>query len=102
MKKLPNIFKPDINREVNNNEAVYYSFVEAKQNNLKKDMKKTRNSSQKTINLLNSNAIFNKKVLIKTNTNEYRTEILSKMGNNIIISNGKVLSVTDILSIDEI
>lgn len=102
MKKLPNIFKPDMNRQVKNNEEVYYSFIKPQKEEIKKETKKNKNSSMRVSTILNNNNIFNKKVLIKTSTNEYKTEILSKMGNNIIIANGKVLATSDILSIDEI
>ena len=103
MKKLPDIFKPGIDHYLNNNKEVYYSFIDQNNQTNKtsiKDKKSLRTGGLKIINLLANDVMFNKRVLIKTNNEEYKTEILSKMGNNIIISNGKVLSVFDIQSIE--
>lgn len=112
MKKLPNIFKPRFDHYVNNNKEVYYSYLDNDKqdkmnrnaNDLNKEKGKKVNSkaNMAIINQLNNNSLLNKKVVIKTSNNqEYKTEILSKMGNNIILSNGKVVSIFDITDIEE-
>lgn len=102
MKKLPNIFKPDIDHYVDNNNEVYYSFGEDKTKSKKNNNNLMRKSNIRTTKLINIDQYNNKKVIIKTLNNDiYNTEILSRMGNNIIMANGKVISIFDIESIEE-
>ena len=63
MEKRPNIFKPTINKKLNNNKNTYYSFIEEtipdinnSYNNIKKSFKVNKIS--------NNNYIFNVDVLI--------------------------------------
>ena len=70
MKKIPKIFKPNIDHQINNNRNVYYSFIEEKVDSYRDDYVE---DPIDTLNrLINENAyIFNKKVLIKTKTLDY-------------------------------
>ncbi len=95
MRKLPNIFKPNINNRLENNKEVYYSFFE-NQKNQKDDNNKTISSA------LNTDSSNNKRYLILTAEKKYTSEIMSRVGNNIIIKNGKAISIDDIISIEEI
>lgn len=95
MKKLPNIFKPNINNKLENNKEVYYSFFE--------NTDSKREGDNKVINsFLSNNTIYSKKYLIKTSDKQYTTEIMSRVGNNIILKNGKAISIDNIISIEEI
>lgn len=101
MEKRPNIFKPTINKKLNNNKNTYYSFIEEtipdinnSYNNIKKSFKVNKIS--------NNNYIFNVDVLIKTRNEEIKTKISGKMGNNIITYDGRIISIDNIISIEEI
>ena len=47
------------------------------------------------------NKSFNKKYLIKTSENNYYSKIIDRMGNNIIIESGQIISISDISGIYE-
>lgn len=81
MKKLPNIFKPGMNHDINNNREVYYSFVEQVQNNLR------------------NNVNIKEEVIIITKSGEYKTSIRSRIGNHFLLENGKAVPISDIVSI---
>ena len=99
MKKVPDIFKPGINKTINNNDKVFYSAL---QDNLKirtvdSKAKPKRNIKQEVL----INKSFNKKYLIKTSENNYYSKIIDRMGNNIIIESGQIISISDISGIYE-
>lgn len=99
MKKIPDIFKPGINKKIENNNKVFYSAVtltNSVRNNDSK-VKPKRNLKQEV--LLSKK--YGIKYLIKTTTEEYYDKIVDRMGNNIILSNGKVISIIDIVGIYE-
>ena len=100
MKKIPKIFKPNIEHQINNNRNVYYSFIEDKVDSYRDDYVE---DPIDTLNrLINENAyIFNKKVLIKTNTRDYLTKIAGKMGEVVITIDGDSININDITQIIE-
>ncbi len=98
---LPHIFKPNIDKEINNNSSVYCSFS--------KDEKPIAKSSNQekpldTLNRLSNGGsyLFNKKVRIVTNDKVYNTKIAGKLGDYIITLDNDSILINDILSIDEI
>lgn len=95
MKNLPNIFKPRINKQLNNNSKVYYSnnndVLDRNTTNTKKNIKKV---------ILN-NPDSTKKVMIVTKNESFTAKIVDRMGNNIITDTGKIISTIDILAIYE-
>ncbi len=97
---LPNIFKPNINKTINNNKEVYYSFL----NNTKKNSDLSYNESPlDTLDRLETSGsyIFNKKVTIITKNKTYNTKIAGKLKNYLItLDNDKIL-LSDIISIKE-
>ena len=95
MNQMPNIFKPGINKKLNNNDRVYYSGLN--ENNLRSAI---NNSNDR--NIVND-VLINKKYgivyKIVTKNNVYNEKIVDRMGQNIILSNNKVIPVNDIVSI---
>lgn len=90
--KVPDIFKPSIKSNINNNEEVYYSF-----NNNKEIY------DNKSINNFFSNDnISNKKMLIETKSKKYEAKIVSRVGNNIIMDNGGIVNISDVISISKL
>lgn len=96
MKNMPDVFKPNIKKRLENNNKFFYSAQENEGLRKIKEEKNYKNIKQEV--LLNPK-VFNKKYLIKTITDEYFTSIVDKMGNNIIIESGKVVSISDIVGI---
>ena len=99
MKKMPEIFKPGITKKLENNNKVFYSALkdETLTRSVDSKIKPKRNLKQEV--LLNKK--YGTNYLIKTTTDEYHDKIIDRMGNNIIISSGKVLSISDIMGIYE-
>ncbi len=99
MKKVPDIFKPGINKTINNNDKVFYSALQddLKIRTVDSKAKPKRNIKQEVL----INKSFNKKYLIKTSENNYYSKIIDRMGNNIIIESGQIISISDISGIYE-
>lgn len=99
MKKVPDIFKPGINKTINNNDKVFYSALQddLKIRTVDSKSKPKRNIKQEVL----INKSFNKKYLIKTSENNYYSKIIDRMGNNIIIESGQIISISDISGIYE-
>lgn len=99
MKKKPDIFKPGITKKLENNNKFFYSALkdETLTRSIDSKIKPKRNLKQEV--LLNKK--YGTYYLIKTTTGEYRDKIIDRMGNNIIISSGKVLLISDIMGIYE-
>ena len=99
MKKMPDIFKPGINKKIENNDRVFYSALKDERliRSIDSKIKPKRNLKQEV--LLNKK--YGTNYLIITTTGEYYDKIVDRMGNNIIISSGKVISISDINGIYE-
>lgn len=98
---LPNIFKPNISKELKNNKDVYYS----KNEDFREITKQSKNNETplEVINRLSQNGyIFSKKVKIITTNKIYETKIAAKLGNKIITLDNKSISISDIIRIEEI
>ena len=101
MKKIPKIFKPNIERQINNNRNVYYSFIEEKVDNYRLNEKKE--DVIDTLNrLIKENAyVFNKRVLIQNNFKTFDTKIAGKIGNDVVTIDGDSININDIVEIIE-
>lgn len=98
---LPNIFKPNINKDLKNNKDVYYSKNEGFRE--MKNQSDNKETPLETINRLSQNGyIFNKKVKIVTKEATYNTKIAGKLGKKIITLDNKSILMSDIISIEEI
>lgn len=103
MNKNSNMFKPNIG-DVNNNEKVYYSFLDDK---LNVNNDKENFNDEEPIDFINrlnreSKYIFNRKVVIETrDNNRYDTKIAGKIGNRIVTLDNKSINIDDIVRIYE-
>ena len=97
--KKPEIFKPRIEHDLNNNKNAYYSFIKEDE-----QIRKTNEDPVDTLDrLIKSNSyIFNKKVLIVTKEKEYLTKIAGKIGKKVITIDGDSINIDDIIRIEEI
>ena len=94
------IFKPTIDKGINNNENVFYSKND-------EDLDKLDGRSESLDDFLNrisssGSYIFSHNVIIETKNNVYKTKIAGKVGNNIITMDDEVISISDIVSVKEI
>ncbi len=96
--KKPEIFKPRIEHDLNNNKNAYYSFIKEDE-----QIRKTNEDPVDTLDrLIKSNSyIFNKKVLIVTKEKEYLTKIAGKIGKKVITIDGDSINIDDIIRIEE-
>lgn len=104
-KKLPKVFVNQINKELNNNESVFYS----KENRTEPDEKITsthskiegQNINQK-INLIFSSPryVYKADVEIKLKDRTIKKRIVGKNGNYLITIENELIPITDILDID--
>ena len=95
MNQMTNIFKHGINKKLNNNDRVYYSGLN--ENNLRSAVNNSNNRNIVNDVLINQKygIVYN----IVTKNNVYNEKIVDRMGQNIILSNNKVIPVNDIISI---
>lgn len=95
MKKNPDIFKPGINKQLNNNNKVYYSFIDDIKDSSRNILQTSKKNVKKDI-LTNG---YDKQIVIVTKDGEHITKILDKMGTNIITSDGKIIAISNIIAI---
>ncbi len=101
MNKKPEIYKPPINKSINNNEKVFYSTYGNSTRSYKSD--EYIESPEDTLNRLSNNGryIFNTKVIIRTKDKIYDTKIAGKMNGKLITTDGDSILLDNILSIKE-
>lgn len=100
MSNKPNIFKPNIGN-VNNNDKVYYSFLEDRLG--VRAEPKEKEEPLDFINKLNKSGsyMFSKEVVIKTKDGVYNTKIAGKLGDRIVTLDNKSIYIDDIEEIYE-
>lgn len=107
-KQLPSIFKNSSDKKINNNKRVFYSKYESIGNVIERedamnneiDLSTSNNYMDAIDNLFRSKQfVFNVPVEIVTKDNTFHTKIVSKVGDHILTSSGKVIELEDILSI---
>lgn len=97
MKKLPEIFHNPIDKEICNNDTVYYCTT----NNV--SIKEEKNVEKFIDKLFKENGyIFNKPVLIKTKDRDFETAIIKKYNNRVITLSEDIIYIDDIISIRSI
>lgn len=105
-KKLPSIFKNEIDKKIDNNKKVFYSKYESIGNVVEKtsevdslnDRSVSLSSSLDDL-LRNNQFIFNVPVEISLKDEIVNTKIVSKVGDHLLTSNGKIINLEDILLI---
>lgn len=111
-KKLPSIFKNDLNKKIDNNKKVFYSRHEAVGNVIEKSSEvinnaidtgntaESRSLSESLDSLLKNNQfIFNVPVEISLKEGTINTKLISKVGNNLLTNTGETIKLEDILLI---
>ena len=99
MKKLPSIFQNDINKKMNNNEEIYYSF-ENKEETRNTEVIQGKNVLQKINSLFNSsNYIYKIDVEIKLKDKTINEKIIGKNKTHLITMNNELISISDIQDI---
>ncbi len=108
-KNLPKVFQNTINKELKNNESIYYSL--SKNDNVvinkneKNDYEEIVNNSniEKKINDIfkSSNYIYKAKVDIKTSNSTINTRIIGRNKEYIITFDNKKIPIKDIIDIKE-
>ncbi len=106
-KKLPRIFKVDIDKEINNNRDVYYvknsdDFAFSSSKYKEENNKEKVNINEKINRIFNSGRhSFNVPVEIITKDKVYNTKIAGKIRNNIITLDNDVIKIEDIIDLNE-
>ena len=110
-KELPSVFKNPCNRKIENNKKVFYSRYESIGNVEERTISDVTNNREINLdnaityrealdNLFKNNQfVFNVPVEIITKEVTLNTKIVSKVGNHLLTSNGKMIELDDILSI---
>ncbi len=103
-KKIPKIFVNKINKNIDNNTSVYYSYkdnnIQEKVTEIKIDYFELQN---KINNLFKSkDFIYKKKFLIKTSNYEKEFVIISKSYDYLLTIDGDKIFIKDIIDIDSV
>lgn len=100
MKKLPEIFKKNIEPNHINNKKVYYGSQEEKtfRNSEKTNTVNDNISVEDKIRKLfkSSRYIFNIDVVIKTNKKDYDTKIAGKVKNSLVTVDNEIIPIVEI------
>lgn len=98
IKKLPEIFRNNIDKKINNNKEVYYSFIN---NNLDNE----NNLNDKNINdvideLFNSDGVvYSIRVIISTNSKVYDTYLVARTSTYLLTIDEERILIKDIISL---
>ena len=106
-KKLPSIFKNEIDKKIDNNKKVFYSKYESIGNVVEKtsDVDSSNDRSVSSLSssldelLKNNQFIFNVPVEISLKEEIVNTKIVSKVGDHLLTSSGKIINLEDVLLI---
>ena len=113
-KKLPSIFKGEPNKKIDNNKKVFYSKYESIGNVIERrdelvegnngidkgSSNEVRSFNESLDSLLKNNQfIFNIPVEIGLNKEVLNTKIISKVGDHVLTTGGRIIQLEDILSI---
>lgn len=96
-KDLPKVFANPINKELKNNNDIYYSYS-----------REERHSSQGNIldkiNYIfaSPHHVYKSLVLLKTKKGQLKTTIVGKSGNFLLTLNGEKINILDIIDIERI
>lgn len=101
MKKLPEIFVNNINKNISHNDEVYYSYKDDKIEEIHNAKKVDFNEMQNRINILfkSNDFVYKKKFHIITNKMEGDFEIISKSYDYLLTIDGNKIMIKDILEI---
>lgn len=100
-KKLPKVFANKIDKELNNNESVYYNKNEERKIEEKDPLTSILTVNQK-INQIFSSAryVYKADVIITTKNGKVNKRIIGRNRNELITMDNEVINVNDILDIE--
>jgi len=100
-KKLPKVFANKIDKELNNNESVYYNKNEERKIEDKDPLTSILTVNQK-INQIFSSAryVYKADVIITTKNGKVNKRIIGRNRNELITMDNEVINVNDILDIE--
>ena len=100
-KKLPKVFANKIDKELNNNETVYYNKNEERKIEEKDSLTSVLTVNQK-INQIFSSAryVYKADVIITTKNGKVNKRIIGRNRNELITMDNEVINVNDILDIE--
>ena len=99
-KKLPGIFASKVDKKAGNNEDVYYSSHETREDTRQEKVSHFRNVNQKINDIFNSpNYIYKADVIIKTNSGEVTKRIVGKNATHLITIENELIPLTEIKDI---
>lgn len=99
-KKLPGIFANKVDKKAGNNEDVYYSSHETREDTRQEKASDFRNVNQKINDIFNSpNYIYKADVIIKTNSGEVTKRIVGKNATHLITIENELIPLTEIKDI---
>lgn len=100
-KKLPKVFANKIDKELNNNESVYYNKNEERKIEDKAPLTSILTVNQK-INQIFSSAryVYKADVIITTKNGKVNKRIIGRNRNELITMDNEVINVNDILDIE--
>ena len=100
-KKIPKIYVNKIDKNIDNNKQVYYSFKETKEFKTEEKVKIDYYELQNKIDELfrSNDFIYKKKFIIKTKNNEQEYTIISKSFDYLLTIDGFKIFIEDIFDI---
>ncbi len=98
MKKLPKVFKNEINKTINNNKTVCY----LKNEKVEEVIEDSTVDVQSILDSIFSGIgySYNIPVIIKTSSKTYDTSLITKSSLNVITLDNEVIPISDIISIE--
>jgi len=104
-KQLPEMYRNEVNKKINNNKYVFSSLIKEKENkNIKEDIINIKNDrftiEQKIFNIFNSkDYIYKADVTIVTDTQTIKKRIIGKNNNNLITIDNEYIPISIIRDI---
>ena len=95
MKDLPKVYHNKINKNLNNNKKVYYSYTDTKEN-----IQESKNILQKINDIFSSpNYVYKANVEISLKDKKVTKRIIGRNKNYIITMDNELIAITDIIDI---
>lgn len=103
MNKKPELFINRIDKDLNNNEKIYYSNNKTVEKPKKKEIKKNNRDIIQKINsiFLSPNYIYKAEVRIKLKDKEIIKKIVGKNNNSLITMDNELIPINEIIDIDK-
>ncbi len=103
MKKLPKIYKNNINKQINNNKNYCYINKDNVKENKRADIKTSSTVEETLSSIFKSTGYpYNIKVYIKTNNKEYYTYLVSRTNKTITTLDNDLIKINEIIELKKI